>query len=594
MRKQRFVMFFLCIALINSILINTHAQEVTAFSDVPSSFWAYESIMDMVDKGLFKGTSAPINGVGRFSPDDSITRAEFLTVLTRYLFPDELANNKQSSNTPWYRSNFNVALEEGLLLKSEFGVEQLDQACTRQEMAMFLVRAVTLGNEKLPKEVVSSNKIPDYALVNEYYREYVIQAYSMGLIAGTDSKGTFEPNGILNRAEAATVLYRLLDPTTRKPVFLGEYDFFEWPNGITYEGEYSKGEANGYGKMTFPEIGVYAGYFVDGKREGLGTFSWYVGDRYTGSWKDDVMSGEGTYTFSDGYTIRGEWEDNQIKIRKFKLNTDKITVECGAITNIIADIDPINTTEEIVWKSSNEAIVTVNGRGNLCEISAHSIGKAKITATASNGKKSTCSVTVTPATQPVYQIELNYGDYHLDVGEKVSLDVTFVPENTTNTDIIWTSSKKSVATVNTKGVVTAKSAGTTIIQATTNSGLVATCYVVVEDPAELLWDGTWTLYEADKDGDKAYGYNVPYESEIDVDHMVFISDMYPFYENEIDLVKDGSYRLQGIYYYDDIETYELTFTSINDRKLILEVNHVYSYTYSEDCIYTEYYVLYRD
>ena len=50
------------------------------FTDVPSSHWAYKPIMNMVNKGIIAGTTTPVNGVGTFSPDSPMTRAQFITV----------------------------------------------------------------------------------------------------------------------------------------------------------------------------------------------------------------------------------------------------------------------------------------------------------------------------------------------------------------------------------------------------------------------------------------------------------------------------------------------------------------------------------
>lgn len=55
----------------------------------------------------------------------------------------------------------------------------------------------------------------------------------------------------------------------------------------------------------------------------------------------------------------------------------------------------------------------------------------------------------------------------LKKGEKLTLGTSVTPKNT---KLVWESSKKTVATVSAKGVVTAKKAGTTIITCTTEDG----------------------------------------------------------------------------------------------------------------------------
>ena len=67
-------------------------------------------------------------------------------------------------------------------------------------------------------------------------------------------------------------------------------------------------------------------------------------------------------------------------------------------------------------------------------------------------------------------ITLNETSKELDIIDKFQLIATIEPANATNTNIIWSSSNEEVATVNQKGLVTAKSIGETIITATTEEG----------------------------------------------------------------------------------------------------------------------------
>lgn len=193
-------------------------SSVKAFSDVPTSHWAHDAIMDMVSKGLFSGTTTPVNGIGTFEPDATMTRAQFITVVTRYLFANDL-KGAASVDGVWYGANYNVAVDNGLVKESEFSIEAMNKPMTRQEMAMVLVRAMNeKGEEK--GTLIAPSRIPDYNKIGTYYRDYVQVAYSKGLIAGVDKAGTFNPMGTLNRAQAATVLYRLVDSSTRADIDL--------------------------------------------------------------------------------------------------------------------------------------------------------------------------------------------------------------------------------------------------------------------------------------------------------------------------------------------------------------------------------------
>lgn len=206
--KRKIVSAALACALAASLSVPALAADLT-FSDVPSNHWAAQPIMEMTEQGLFSGTTAPVNGVGTFAPDATMTRGAFLTVLTRWLFGDELDAMSVVPGAPWWKSNYTLALQNGLLKDKELG-DDLDKAMNRQEMAVVLARAAQ-GLGLAPDTLVSESAIPDWYSIGEGYREGVRFSYSMGFIGGVDSKGTFNPNGTLTRAQAATVVYRLLE-----------------------------------------------------------------------------------------------------------------------------------------------------------------------------------------------------------------------------------------------------------------------------------------------------------------------------------------------------------------------------------------------
>lgn len=77
----------------------------------------------------------------------------------------------------------------------------------------------------------------------------------------------------------------------------------------------------------------------------------------------------------------------------------------------------------------------------------------------------------------IASISLNYSEYSLDVGQTKTFVATVSPSSA---KVTWYSSNNKVATVNSTGKVTAKSAGTATITAKTANGLKAACRITVK------------------------------------------------------------------------------------------------------------------
>lgn len=189
------------------------AADLSAFSDLHGYDWAKSAIMAMTNKGLFSGTTTPVNGVGTFAPSKTMSRAEFVTVVMRALYNDELSK-MPSSGGQWWENSYDLAVEKGILKSSELDNGAMDKGMSRQEMALVLVRATEqLGQSA--SQLVSTGKIADYNTIGTYYKDYVVKAYSMGMLAGTDAKGTYAPQATMNRAQGAVTLNRLVDSASR-------------------------------------------------------------------------------------------------------------------------------------------------------------------------------------------------------------------------------------------------------------------------------------------------------------------------------------------------------------------------------------------
>ena len=160
----------------------------------------------------------------------------------------------------------------------------------------------------------------------------------------------------------------------------------------------------------------------------------------------------------------------QIATEKITLTETELTLGRNEKYQLTAGLNPMDSTDEVIWSSSDEKIAKVDKTGNIEAISA---GEAVITAKAGE-KTATCKVTVNI---PIKSIYLNKTSIELNsIGDSYQLNASYYPSDADGA-IIWKSDDEGVASVDQTGKVTAVGKGTTTI--TVSCGSVKdTCTVV--------------------------------------------------------------------------------------------------------------------
>ena len=93
----------------------------------------------------------------------------------------------------------------------------------------------------------------------------------------------------------------------------------------------------------------------------------------------------------------------------------------------------------------------------------------------------TLQITVSEKKIEITEVLLNKYAETLTEGDTITLSAEVLPYDTTySKNVSWSSSNSAVATVDANGTVTAKSAGTAIITATSENGMTASCTITVE------------------------------------------------------------------------------------------------------------------
>jgi hypothetical protein len=211
------------IIVIASVLMPVYGANGTAvtFSDVKSGQWFYNDVMTLTGKGIITGVTTPINGVGKYDPQGTVTLGQFLAMSTRLVAEKYIKSVPNAEH--WAVPNYRAAVESGLIQSSDFKgtKEALNAPISREDMACILVNIAKANGEELKETTGITRNIEDYAYIASLKKEAVIKAYSNGLIVG-DDKGNFNPLKSLTRAEVATVFCRVMNYIKRPEVKVKE------------------------------------------------------------------------------------------------------------------------------------------------------------------------------------------------------------------------------------------------------------------------------------------------------------------------------------------------------------------------------------
>lgn len=181
-------------------------QYKKVFIDVPKSYWAFDYIMEMVNREVLSGYPN-----GYFYPDNTITRAEFSKIMC---VASNITVNKVNSTTykdvkptDWYASYVEAGKHylSGYISDGE-KYYLPEQNALREDIAVALVKLKGYDTSIYDESVLKA-MFTDYKSISEDARKYVSVAVENGLISGYDDN-TFRGQNTVTRAEAATLLWR--------------------------------------------------------------------------------------------------------------------------------------------------------------------------------------------------------------------------------------------------------------------------------------------------------------------------------------------------------------------------------------------------
>lgn len=165
--------------------------------------WARKAIIQAIDKKLMVGTSDL-----KFSPNEKITRGEFITILGRLGNVDTTkyteVKDKNIEAEKFYTEYMNWAVENKLLPKTSKAIAK--ENITREEMAYTLASYL-----KLKGDDTSTQKLfvfDDEKEISDWAYEDIQFLANKEILSGT-SNNKFSPKANLTRAEVAQIISQL-------------------------------------------------------------------------------------------------------------------------------------------------------------------------------------------------------------------------------------------------------------------------------------------------------------------------------------------------------------------------------------------------
>jgi hypothetical protein len=178
-----------------------------SFKDVKAGAWYAEAVEFIAARGITTGT-----GDGYYSPEDKLTRGQFLVMMMRAynIEPDENpTDNFVDAGSTYYTNYLSAAKRLGISKGVGNNRYAPDREITRQEVFTLLYNSLKLLRE-LPEDKAEKRltEFSDAEEIAPWAREAMESLVKSGIVKGSGDR--LLPKKISNRAQMAQVLYNLL------------------------------------------------------------------------------------------------------------------------------------------------------------------------------------------------------------------------------------------------------------------------------------------------------------------------------------------------------------------------------------------------
>ncbi|WP_069650540.1 S-layer homology domain-containing protein [Caloranaerobacter ferrireducens] len=205
----------LSVLIIALLLFSNAVSYAQTFTDVKDDYWAADYIKKVKSLGIITGYPD-----ATFRPASEVTKVQALVMISRLYKLDnniitDIKNKYQGLLDElkvelWAQDGIAVALSSGIIseevLKEYYKSEKAKMPATKEEICIFLTRAMGLEKEAKSKTIIIL-PFKDAELIPAQVAPYVDMMIQKGIINEKgDSQGRFNPKSSMNRAMMAKVL----------------------------------------------------------------------------------------------------------------------------------------------------------------------------------------------------------------------------------------------------------------------------------------------------------------------------------------------------------------------------------------------------
>ena len=174
------------------------------FEDVKTSDWYHNDVKNAHKMGLINGKSEK-----KYGANENMTYAEAIKLaacMHQLYEKGEVTLTNSSGN--WYQSYVDYARENGI----PWSCKNYNAQINRRDYVYIFYYALP---EEAYEEINYIDEIPDVKHSDKFSDE-IYAFYRAGILSGSDSKGTFNPQSSIKRSEVAAILSRMMDEGARK------------------------------------------------------------------------------------------------------------------------------------------------------------------------------------------------------------------------------------------------------------------------------------------------------------------------------------------------------------------------------------------